>query len=100
MGLPKLVQLRSKTDRDLWILAQRELDRGQALADVASGPLSPLYAQAQHIYETVRILLPTIAGLTREERRDLESKLKDLRAGLDRVPSEKPQRLMAGASVD
>ena len=87
----KLVELRSKTDQDLLILIRRELDRGLTLGDVATTRGSPLQAQAEKAYETVRTWLPIITGLSRDERRGLEGKLKELRAALDRLPSEKVQ---------
>jgi hypothetical protein len=96
----KLVQLRSKTDRDLLILVRRELERALALADVATNKQSPLYAQAIGICETAKVLLPKISGLSRDERRKLELKLKDLQAMLDRLKSGMTSRCLAGASVE
>ena len=94
----KLVQLRSKTDRDLIILVRRELDRGLALADVATTKDSPLYAQAERAYATAASTLPRIAGLNGSERRELEGTLKQLRGALDSLPSAQVQRSMAGVS--
>ena len=92
----KLVQLRSKTDRDLLILMRRELDRGLALADVATSNQSQLYAQAERAYATAASMLPRIAGLNPSERRELEGTLKELRETLDSLPSAQVQRSMAG----
>jgi hypothetical protein len=92
----KLVQLRNKTDRDLLVLVQRELERGLALADVATTKQSPLYGQAERAYRTAKALLPGIAGLTESERRGLEGTLKELRAALDQLPDRQVERSMAG----
>ena len=92
----KLVQLRRKTDRDLLILVRRELDRGLALADVATNRESPLYGQAQKAYRTVKALLPGMGGPTQSERRDLELALRELRAALEHLPDRQVQRQMVG----
>ena len=63
----KLVELRSKTDRDLLILVRRELDRGMALASVATGKGSPLYVKAESAYSMVKLLLPKIGAFGSEE---------------------------------
>jgi hypothetical protein len=96
----KLVELHRKTDRELRILAQRELDRGLALAGVAASRQSPLLARAERIYQTVGSLLPGICGLSREERRELKVKLKDLQAAIGRLQSEPACRSMAGTAAD
>jgi hypothetical protein len=92
----KLVQLRSKTDRDLLVLVRRELERGVALADVATTKESPLYGQAERAYATAASMLPRIAGLNPSEQRELEGALKELRETLDGLPSAQVQRSMAG----
>ena len=96
----KLVELRRKTDRDLLILIQRELDRGLTLADVASTRHSPLFARAERAYQTVKTWLPLVPGLHRAERRELELGLQELRSALERMTSEAPERHFAGASAD
>ncbi len=96
----KLVQLRSKTDRDLIILVRRELKRGLALADVATTRESPLYAQAERAYATAASMLPRIAGLNPSELRELEGTLKELRGALDGLPSAQVQRFMTGVGRD
>jgi hypothetical protein len=93
----KLAELRRKTDRDLVILAQRELNRGLTVADVAATKGSPAYAQAETAYQMVKAWLPLISGLDRDERRDFELRLSELRAALDRQPSEKIKRHFACA---
>ena len=88
----KLVELQRKTDEDLLTLVRRELDRGLTLADVAVTIQSPLSAQAERAYKTAKAWLPLISGRDRGQRRELEFRLKELRAALDRIPSEKMQR--------
>jgi hypothetical protein len=93
----KLVELRRKTDRDLLILVQRELNRGLTVADVAATKGSPAYAEAERAYQMVRACLPMVSGLDRDERRGLELKLRELAAALDRQPSENIKRHFACA---
>jgi hypothetical protein len=93
----KLVELRRKTDRDLVVLVQRELNRGLTVADVAATKGSPAYAQAERAYQMVKVWLPLISGLDQDERRDLELRLRELGAALDRQPSERIKRDFACA---
>jgi hypothetical protein len=93
----RLVELRTKTDRDLLILVQRELDRGLALVDVAVTKRSPLYA---HAYETVKALLPKLSGLGKDERNDLELRHKELRTALDRPLSQRYQHYLASTVAE
>jgi hypothetical protein len=93
----KLVELRRKTDRDLVVLVQRELNRGLTVADVAATKGSPAYAQAERAYQMVKTCLPLISGLDQDERRDLELRLRELGAALDRQPSERIKRDFACA---
>ena len=83
----KLVSIRHRTDHDLLILVSRELDRGFALLDVATAKTSPLFAQAEKAYHTVRAILPRIPDLSDSDRLHLESRLKELRVRLDHVPT-------------
>ena len=96
----KLVELQRKTDEDLLTLVRTELDRGLTLADVAVTIQSPLCAQAETAYKTVKAWLPLISCRDRDERRKLEFRLKELRAALDRIPSEKMQRHFASSIGD
>jgi hypothetical protein len=71
MSLPRIiypelqvVSVGRKTDRDPLVLVRRELDRGLALADVATTNRSPLYGQAESTYTMVKALVPGIASLT------------------------------------
>jgi len=92
----KLAVLRAKTDRDLWTLVQRQLDRGLTLAGLAATRGSPLHLQAEKAHETVKQLLPKIAGLTPDERKALERRLKELETALDQLPSENALRPYQG----
>ena len=83
----KLRVLRARTDHDLLILIQRELERGFALADVATTRSSPLFAQAQAACEKARTLLTKISGLSQNDRAPIEATLKGLRSRLDQVPT-------------
>jgi hypothetical protein len=82
----KLVSIRHRTDHDLLLLVSRELDRGFALADVATRT-SPLFAQAEKAFATATALLPRISDLNQGDRLHLESRLKELRFRLDQVPT-------------
>src|SRR5437588_12867670 len=83
----KLAVLRSRTDHDLLILVQRELDRGFALVDVATSKGSPLFAQAERAFTRATQLLPKVSGLTQDDLGRLDAKVKELRSTLDRVPA-------------
>ena len=83
----KLLTLRARTDHDLLVLVNRELDRGFALSDMATSRNSPLFAQAEKAYHTVRAILPRISDLNEDDRLHLESRLKGLRSRLDQVPA-------------
>jgi hypothetical protein len=84
----KVAQLRARTDRDLLLLVERDLDRGLALAYVAASKQSPLYAKAQTAYGSAMRLLPRIIDASGCERRRCEAKLHDLRTALEWVPAE------------
>ena len=81
----KLVSIRHHTDHDLQVLVGRELDRGFALVDVATTRTSPLFAHAEKAYDTARTILPRISGVSDGDRRQIESRLKELRVRLDQV---------------
>jgi hypothetical protein len=82
----KLVSIRHRTDHDLLILVQRELDRGITLVAVATTSTSPLYAQAQKVLNTATALLPRIAGMSAVDRLRIEGKAAELRSRLTQVP--------------
>lgn len=82
----KLIALRNRTDLDLLVLVNRELDRGIAQVEAATTRNSPLFAQAEKSYKTAKALLPRIAGLREDNRLRMESKLDELRCLLNQVP--------------
>jgi hypothetical protein len=81
----KLVSIRHRTDHDLLVLVNHELDRGFALVDVAATRTSPLFVQAEKTYGTARAILPRISDLSEGDRRHFESRLKELLSRLDHV---------------
>lgn len=83
----KLRVIRSRTDHDLLILIQRELDRGLALADVATSRSSPLFTAASKAYHAATAMLPGISGLSQDDRLHIDAKQEELRSRLDRVPA-------------
>ncbi len=82
----KLVSIRNRTDHDLLILVQRELDRGLTLVPAATTRISPLFAQAEKACNTATAILPRISGVSQGDRLRIESGLKELRSRLDQVP--------------
>ena len=81
----KLLTLRARTDHDLLVLVNRELDRGFALLDVATTRNSPLFAQAERALATTTAMLPRISCLSAEERLGIEAKVRQLRSRMDQV---------------
>ena len=82
----KLAVLRARTDHDLVVLLQRELDRAFSLLAMGSGGGSPLVAQAQRSVARAAVLLPKISGLSQSERLKLESRLLELQCRLNQLP--------------
>ncbi|HZT33018.1 MAG TPA: hypothetical protein VFA33_24230 [Bryobacteraceae bacterium] len=82
----KLAELRVRTDRDLVKVIRKELERALTLASVASTRQSPLYLKAERIHKQSAALVPRIGTLSDGERVMLETKLRQLGAGLDAVP--------------
>jgi hypothetical protein len=82
----KLRVLRSRTDHDLLVLVQRDLDRGFTLVDVATTRSSPLFAHAEKAYQAAATLLPRISALSEDDRLRIEGRVKQLRSRLDQVP--------------
>jgi hypothetical protein len=83
----RLRVIRSRTDHDLLILIQRELDRGFALVNVAASRNSAHFARAQEAQETAKSLLPKISFPDDQDRLRMEAKLKELRSRLEQVPA-------------
>jgi hypothetical protein len=74
----QLIELRRKTDRELPVMVQRELERGLILARVPAASDSPLHAKASEIYSKMKRLLPALDGVGQHELSRLESKLQEL----------------------
>ena len=83
----KLLTLRARTDHDLLVLVNREMDRGFALVDAATTRNSPLFAQAEKAFATATAMLPRISGLSVDDRQRIEAKVKQLRSRMDEVPA-------------
>ena len=83
----KLRIIRSRTDRDLLVLVQHELDRGCTLVNLATSNNSPLFAQAVKAHGSAAALLGEIAGLSDNDRGQLESRIHALQSRLDSVPA-------------
>ncbi len=83
----KLLTLRTRTDHDLLVLVNRELDRGFAFLDAATTRNSPLLAQAEKAFATATAMLPRIAGVSADDRQRIEAKVKELCSRMDEVPA-------------
>jgi hypothetical protein len=82
----KLEELRSKTDRELLILIQQELDRALTLADVAAHKTSAFHEEASKAYRKVVTLLLKTPDMGQQDRMRIEARLKELRLLLDNTP--------------
>ena len=83
----KLLTLRARTDHDLLVLVQRELDRGLALVKTANSRNSPDFALAEKARQTASALLSGIAGLSADDRLSVEAKVEQLRCRIAEVPA-------------
>ena len=83
----KLLTLRARTDHDLLVRVNRELDRGLALLGVATTRNSSLFAQAEKAFAAATAMLPRIAGLGADDRQRIEAKANQLRSGIEQVPA-------------
>jgi hypothetical protein len=63
------------------------MDRGLRLAGPAVALKSKLYVQAERAYLMSESWLPLISDLDRDERRELEFRLKELKSVLEAVPT-------------
>ena len=95
----KLFELRRKTDRGLVFLVRKEIDRGLRLAEAAVTPKSKLYVQAERSYVMSELWLLLISDLNRDERCELELRLKELKSVLERLRTQDMQQHFAGASA-
>jgi hypothetical protein len=82
----KLVSIRRRTDQDLLVLVNRELNRGLILLHSATCRNSPFFAQAERAHGTATTLVSKIPGLSQDDRLSIEARLKELRFRLDQVP--------------
>ena len=82
----KLIALRSRTDHDLLILVNRELDRALALLNVTGSRNSPPFVQAEKALRTATTLLPRISNVRQDDRLRIETKAAELRSLLAQVP--------------
>ena len=83
----KLVSIRRRTNHDLLVLVNRELERGLTLVDLTTARTAPFFAQAEKAHRTAAAWLARISDLSQDDRLRMEAGLKDLRARLDEVPA-------------
>ena len=83
----KLAELRARTDRELLVLIERELDRALVLADVAVNRESAFYCEAEKACGKVVTLLTKATDIRRVARTRIEAAVKALRFTLDQVPA-------------
>ena len=95
----KLFELRRKTDRGLVLLVRKEIDSGLRLAETAVTPKSKLYVQAERAYLMSEPWLLLISDLDRNERRELELRLQELKSALERLRTQDMRQHFAGASA-
>jgi hypothetical protein len=81
----KLRLLGARTDHDLVVLVNRELDRGISAAQFAPNKSSQLCANAGKSLSTALALLPWISNLGQNDRVRIESRIKELRYRLDHI---------------
>jgi hypothetical protein len=96
----KLFELGHKTDRELVLLVRKEIDRGLTLAKTAVTSKSKQYVQAERAYLISEPWLLLISGLDRDERRELELRLQELKSALQGLRSQDMRQHFAGASVE
>jgi hypothetical protein len=102
----KLIELRSKTDRQLVAFINNRLDAGLAYARLITEPgpdsrwatAEALQASALRAYDEVRTLLPWVRDATKPERRRLELKLDQLREFLDESTIHAGMRVQTACS--
>ena len=87
----KLAELRAKTDQQLLLVIQRELDRALPMAKAAASKESPLYIRAEKAFARVKPLLSKVEAVSDQERSDLEAKVKEFDMALKRAASKSTQ---------
>src|SRR5262245_44189298 len=94
----KLRVLRARTDHDLLILLQRELDRALVLVDAANTRICPLsFTRAAKALNTARVLVGTISNLSHIDGLRIEETLNALGFRLDQVTVDGKMRPVASA---
>ncbi len=84
----KALALRAKTDADLLVLINRELDRALGILEAANIRNSRKFAQGEKAMEMAMRWLPTIGGLSQCDSLWIKAnaKVNRLRSQLDRLP--------------
>ncbi len=82
----KLLTLRTRTDHDLFILVNRELDRAIAILAGMTDRKSPLFTLAERAFAEATAILPRIADLSAGDRQRIESKVEQLRSRIEALP--------------
>lgn len=83
----KLIELRARTDHDLLVLVQKELEAGFALVDTAITRNTPPFARAEKALWTAAMLLPRINSVSKDDRKRIEANVMELRSRLVSVPA-------------
>ena len=104
--LTKLIELRSKTDRQLIQFITRRIDAGlnyarllaDPAADIGWSSVESFQINATNAYAEVHALLPWVDDITRTERQRLESKLENLRELLDESTIHAEMRVQTACS--
>lgn len=96
----KLLELRRKTDRGLVFLVRKEIDRGVRLAERVVIPKSRLYMEAERAYVMSKSWLLLISDLDRDERRELEFRLKELKSVLEGLCTQNMEQQFVIASAE
>ena len=94
----KLVALRTRTDHDLLVLVQKEINVGFALVDAAINRNSSVFAKAERALSTATALLPRITNVSMDDRKRIEERLEKLRSRLALVPVYSTPYLASAAS--
>ena len=94
-----LFALRRKTDRGLVFLVRNEIERGLTLAETAVTPESKLYRQAEKACLMSESWLLLISDLGRDERRELQLRLDELKSVLERLRPQDTQQHFSCASA-
>lgn len=102
----KLIELRSKTDRQLVAFITNRLEAGLSYARLVAGPevdsnwasAETFEANALKAYDEVRALLPWVHDMSKLEHRRLEVKLEQLRDLLEEPTIHAGMRIQTACS--